>query len=52
MILIAAVLVGGFVYYSQVYSRTAPTSTLGHFPFKLGLDLAGGSHLVLSLIHI
>jgi protein-export membrane protein SecD len=46
MILIAAVLVGSFVYYSQVYSRTAPTSTLGHFSFKLGLDLAGGSHLV------
>lgn len=40
MILIAAILVGFFVYYSQ---KNVATS---HFPFKLGLDLAGGSHLV------
>ncbi|MDB5259237.1 MAG: protein-export rane protein SecD, preprotein translocase subunit SecD [Candidatus Taylorbacteria bacterium] len=41
-ILIAAVLVGYFNYYSQ----TQPTSWAGKFPFKLGLDLNGGTHLV------
>ena len=41
-ILIGAVAVGFFNYYSQY----RPTSAVGRFPFKLGLDLAGGSHLV------
>lgn len=39
VILIAAVLLGFFVYTSQ----TDPES---RFPFRLGLDLTGGSHLV------
>ncbi len=41
-ILIGAIAIGFFNYYSQYH----PASTVGHFPFKLGLDLAGGSHLV------
>lgn len=41
-ILIAAIGIGFFNYYSQYY----PNSAVGGFPFKLGLDLAGGSHLV------
>jgi preprotein translocase subunit SecD len=41
-ILIAAVLIGFFNYYSQV----TPGSWAGKFPFKLGLDLNGGTHLV------
>lgn len=39
IILIASVGVGYFSYNSE-------TSTESHFPFKLGLDLAGGTHLV------
>ncbi len=42
MILIGAILIGYFSYYSQV----KPQSAVGRFPFRLGLDLAGGSHLV------
>ena len=41
-LLIAGVTVGFFVYYSEI----VPTSIAGHFPFKLGLDLKGGTHLV------
>jgi protein-export membrane protein SecD len=41
-ILIAAIGIGFFNYYSQY----RPNSAVGGFPFKLGLDLAGGSHLV------
>jgi len=41
-ILIGAIAIGFFNYYSQFH----PASTVGRFPFKLGLDLAGGSHLV------
>jgi protein-export membrane protein SecD len=41
-ILIGAALVGFFNYSSQM----KPDSAVGRFPFKLGLDLAGGSHLV------
>jgi len=41
-ILIGAIAIGFFNYYSQF----KPASAVGRFPFKLGLDLAGGSHLV------
>lgn len=41
-ILIGAAAIGFFNYYSQFH----PNSAVGRFPFKLGLDLAGGSHLV------
>jgi len=41
-ILIGAIAIGFFNYYSQF----RPASAVGRFPFKLGLDLAGGSHLV------
>lgn len=34
--------IGAFVYYSEV----KPASSLGRFPFVLGLDLRGGTHLV------
>src|SRR4029079_14915785 len=40
-LLIIAVLIGYFTYYSQFH----PDSSLSR-PFKLGLDLAGGTHLV------
>jgi protein-export membrane protein SecD len=40
-LLIIAVSVGLFTYYSQIY----PESSIGR-PFKLGLDLNGGTHLV------
>jgi protein-export membrane protein SecD len=42
-VLIAAVLIGYFVYVSQVSGSIA-----GFHPFRLGLDLSGGSHLVYS----
>lgn len=42
MLLIAGLAVGYFVYASQL----KPNSAVGKFPFKLGLDLNGGSHLV------
>ena len=41
-IILAAVGIGFFNYYSQF----KPASPVGGFPFKLGLDLNGGSHLV------
>ena len=40
-LLIIAVIIGWFTYYSQVN----PNGSLGR-PFKLGLDLNGGTHLV------
>ncbi|MEY2664785.1 MAG: hypothetical protein RIT04_593 [Candidatus Parcubacteria bacterium] len=43
-VLIAAVLVGLFVYYSQTTAGSG--SLVGKFPFRLGLDLNGGTHLV------
>ncbi|MFA6536481.1 MAG: protein translocase subunit SecD [Candidatus Paceibacterota bacterium] len=39
ILLVTAVLIGYFVYSSQVKSDS-------NFPFKLGLDLSGGTHLV------
>lgn len=41
MLLLAGVLIGYFTYASQM-----PGSKWGNFPFKLGLDLNGGTHLV------
>ena len=40
-ILLAAIGIGFFNYYSQF----KPASAVGGFPFKLGLDLNGGSQL-------
>lgn len=42
VLLLAGVALGFFVYESQVNKE----SKLSNFPFKLGLDLSGGSHLV------
>ncbi len=42
LIIILAVGIGAFNYYSEFQ----PNSKVGQFPFKLGLDLNGGSHLV------
>jgi len=42
IIIIIAVLLGWFVYASQVN----PDSRVGRFPFRLGLDLAGGTELI------
>jgi preprotein translocase subunit SecD len=42
LILLIAIGIGAFIYYSQF----KPDSAVGRFPFKLGLDLNGGSHLV------
>ncbi len=42
MLVIAGLAVGYFNYASQF----KPDSSVGNFPFKLGLDLNGGSHLV------
>jgi len=41
----ALILVAAFGSYF-LYSTETPKGNLGHFPFKLGLDLAGGTHLV------
>ncbi len=50
VLLMAGIGIGYFVYVSEgaLYgSRVVPGSvTLGKFPFKLGLDLSGGSHLI------
>jgi protein-export membrane protein SecD len=51
LILLLGVGVGFFVYKSEVASRAlapgkAPTGFLSSHPFKLGLDLSGGTHLV------
>lgn len=42
IILIIAVLLGGFLYFSEVNNE----GFLSKFKFKLGLDLQGGTHLV------
>ncbi len=42
ILVVFLVLVGYFVYASEV----KPNSFVGRFPFKLGLDLAGGTELV------
>ncbi len=42
VLIIVAGLIGWFNYESQVN----PTGTFGKFPFRLGLDLNGGTHLV------
>lgn len=50
IILILGIGVGYFVYKSEprLNTNTAPTSWYAKFPFKLGLDLSGGTHLVYS----
>jgi preprotein translocase subunit SecD len=40
---IAVLLIGGLVAWFVYFNATSPEA---NFPFKLGLDLAGGSHLV------
>lgn len=45
VILIAAGAVGYFNYNSEISASRLPAGEAG-FPFKLGLDLAGGTHLV------
>jgi preprotein translocase subunit SecD len=42
LIVVLAIGIGAFNYYSEF----KPNSGVGKFPFKLGLDLNGGSHLV------
>lgn len=37
---------GYFVYKSESAHRAGSQSKIAHYPFKLGLDLKGGSHLV------
>lgn len=39
-------LVGVFAGYAIYYSEVSPKTFLGRFPFVLGLDLKGGTHLV------
>jgi protein-export membrane protein SecD len=50
LILLLGVGIGFFVYKSEIAKRTlvkdATPTGLAKFPFKLGLDLSGGSHLV------
>ena len=50
LILLLGAGVGFFVYKSEMAHRALPTGTAAHgvakFPFKLGLDLSGGTHLV------
>lgn len=50
LILLIGVGVGFFVYQSEINHRNlspeAKVSGLAKFPFKLGLDLSGGTHLV------
>ena len=45
-IFLFGVLVGLFVYSSQFVGAVPYTSALARFPFALGLDLKGGTHLV------
>lgn len=42
ILLILGILLGAFVHYSEIGGK----GYLSRFPFKLGLDLNGGSHLV------
>ncbi|MDE2030830.1 MAG: protein translocase subunit SecD [Patescibacteria group bacterium] len=50
LILLLGVGVGFFVYKSELASRSLPANKvatgLARFPFRLGLDLSGGTHLV------
>lgn len=51
IILLLGVGVGFFVYQSEILNRNTeegktPTGFLANHPFKLGLDLSGGTHLV------
>ncbi len=49
LILVFGLLLGAFIFYSQPSSGPdgeARTGFLSRFPFKLGLDLNGGTHLV------
>lgn len=49
VILVLGSVLGYFVYSSQTMVETEPTGlnkVLSKYPFKLGLDLMGGSHLV------
>ncbi len=49
-ILILGVLVALFVYQSEIdsvkFKTTNESATFSNYPFKLGLDLSGGTHLV------
>ncbi|MBU3668642.1 MAG: protein translocase subunit SecD [Candidatus Taylorbacteria bacterium] len=42
LLLLVGALLGGFVHYSE----SKDSGFISKFPFKLGLDLSGGSHLV------
>ena len=50
LILLLGLGVGYFVYKSEIAHRTLAVGTEAHgvakYPFKLGLDLSGGTHLV------
>jgi protein-export membrane protein SecD len=50
LILLLGIGIGFFVYKTEIVSRTlskdVPASFISKFPFKLGLDLSGGTHLV------
>jgi preprotein translocase subunit SecD len=50
LILLLGIGIGFFVYKTEVASRNlakdAPATLISKFPFKLGLDLSGGTHLV------
>ncbi len=50
LILLLGAGIGFFVYKSELAHRALPAGTEAHgvakFPFKLGLDLSGGTHLV------
>jgi preprotein translocase subunit SecD len=50
LILLLGAGIGFFVYKSEMANRALPAGTAPHgvarFPFKLGLDLSGGTHLV------
>jgi len=50
IILLLGVGVGYFVYKSEIAHRALPAGTEAHgvakYPFRLGLDLSGGTHLV------
>ncbi len=50
LILLLGIGVGFFVYKSEIAHRRIAKDTVAHgvakFPFKLGLDLSGGTHLV------
>ncbi len=43
---LALLIIGVALGYAIYYSEITPESFLGRFPFVLGLDLKGGSHLV------